>query len=98
LIAFISCGVATILYPPLKDKNIAMDEQDNTNMDPAVSEPVHTDPAPPADVTVEKEAEAAAPAETTVEKETEAAPPSAEVPEVTVQREVEAAKGMRIRV
>jgi hypothetical protein len=75
----ISCVVANILYPPLKGQNIAMDEQDKTNIDPAVAEPVDTDPASPAEVTAENEAEGAAPAEVTVEKEAEAAPPPAEV-------------------
>ena len=76
---FTSCVVGIILYPPLKGKNIAMDEQDKNNTDPAVAEIVDTDPAPPAEVTVEKDAEAAAPAEVTVAKEAEADPPSAEV-------------------
>jgi hypothetical protein len=79
LIVFVSCVVGTILYSPLKGKNIAMDEQDKNNTDPAVAEIVDTDPAPPAEVTVEKDAEAAAPAEVTVAKEAEADPPSAEV-------------------
>ena len=74
--------VATILYLPLKGKDITMDEQDKTNTEPTVAETVHTDPAPPAEVTVEKEAEAAAPAEVTVAKE--AAPYPTEVTEVTV--------------
>ena len=64
--------VATILYPPLKGKNIAMDEQDKNNTDPAVAETVITEAAPPAEVTVEKETEAAPPP-----------PPSIEVTEVT---------------
>jgi hypothetical protein len=77
---FISCVVATIHYPPLKGQNIAMDDHDKTNTDPAVAEPVDTDPARPVEVTVEKEVEAAAaPAEVLVEKETEADPPPAEV-------------------
>ncbi len=76
---FISCVVATILYPPLKDKMIAMDEQDKINTDPAFAETVDTDPAPPAEVTVEKEGEAAAPAEVSAEKEAEAVPPPTEV-------------------
>jgi hypothetical protein len=62
-----------------------MDEQDKKNDDIAVTETVNTDPAPPAEATVEKEAEAAAPAEVTVEKEAEAAPPPAEVTEVTAE-------------
>jgi hypothetical protein len=73
-IVFISCVVATIHYPPLKDQNIAMDDQDKTNTDPAVAETVDADPALSTVVTVEKEAEAAAPAKVTVEKE--AAPPA----------------------
>ena len=68
--------VATILYPPLKGKNTAMDEQVKNNMDPAVDE---------------KEAEASPPVEAPVEKEVEAAlppappPSSTEVTEVTVE-------------
>ncbi len=73
-IVFISCVVATILYSPLKGE---------TNTDPAIAETVDTDPAPPAEVTVEKEAEAA--------------PPPAEVTQVTVEKEVEA-EGMRVSV
>ncbi len=96
LIMYISYVVATILYPPLKGKNIAMDEQDKSNTDPTVAETVDTDPAPPAEVTLEKEKEAAAPAEVTVEKE--AAPPPTEVTEVTEEKEAEAANGMRVRV
>jgi hypothetical protein len=76
--------VATIHCVPSKSKNIAMDEQDKNNTDPAVAETVDTDPAPPAEATVEKEAEAAAPAKVTVEKE--AAPSPIEVTEVTVSR------------
>ena len=83
---------------PLKSKNIAMDEQDKTNTDPAVAETVDTDPAPPAEATVEKEAEAAPAAEVTGEKEMEAACPPAEVTEVNVGKEAEAAKRMRVRV
>ncbi len=71
--------VTTILYPPLKGKNMVMNEQDKNNTDHAVAETVDTDSAPPAEVTVENEAEAAASAEVTVEKETEVAPPPAEV-------------------
>jgi hypothetical protein len=93
---FISCVVATILHPPLKGKNIAMDEQDKTYTDPTVAETVSTYAAPPAEVTVEKEAEAAAPAEVTVEKEV--APPPIEVTEVTVEKEAKAANGMRVGV
>ncbi len=65
----------------MKGKNIAMDEQDKSNTDSSVAETVDTDPAPLAEVTVEKEAvaEATAPAEVTVEKEAEMAPPPAEV-------------------
>ncbi len=78
--------VATILYPPLKGKNIAMDKQDKTYIDPAVYEPVHTDPASPAEVTVEKEVEAAP-----------LQPPLIEVTEAIVEKELETAKGMRVR-
>jgi hypothetical protein len=76
LLVFISCVVVTIHYPSLKGKNIAMDEQNKNNTDHAVAETVDTYPAPPAEVTVEKEGEAAAPAEVTVEKEAEAPPPA----------------------
>ena len=76
---YISCVVVTIHYPPSKGKNIAMDEQDQNNTDPAVVEIVDTHPALPPEVTVEKEAEVAAPAEVNVEKLTGAAPPPAEV-------------------
>ncbi len=58
---FISCVAATILYPPLKGKSSAKDEQDKNNTDSSVAETVDTDPAPPAEVPVEKEAEAAPP-------------------------------------
>jgi hypothetical protein len=61
-----------------------MDEQDTNNTDPAVAETVDTDPAPPAEVTAEKETEAAAPAEVNVEKEP--APLPTEVTEVPVAR------------
>jgi hypothetical protein len=61
-----------------------MDEQDKNNTDPAVAETVDTDPAPPAEVTVEKEAQTAAPVEVTVAKEAEAAPPPAEVTHIFV--------------
>ncbi len=91
MIVFVSCVVATMLYPPLKGKNIAVDEQDKNNTDPAVAETVDTDPAPPAEA-VEKEAEEAAPAEVTVEKEMEAVPPPAEVIDQTKKD-----KGERLR-
>ncbi len=80
--------VATIHYPPLKGQNIAMDEQDKHNTELAVAETVDTDPAPPAEVAVEKEVKTAAPAKVTVEKETEAeaAPPPAEVIDQTKWR------------
>jgi hypothetical protein len=68
-----------VVATPLKGKNIAKDEQDKNNTDSSVAETVDTYPAPPAEVTVEKEAESAAPAEVTVEKEVEVAPPPAEV-------------------
>jgi hypothetical protein len=61
LIVFISCVVATTLYPPLKGKNIAMDEQDRNNTDSSVAEIVDADPATPAYVTLDKEAEATPP-------------------------------------
>ncbi len=79
LIVFISCVFANILYPPLKGKNNAKDEQDKNNTDSSVAETVDTDPAPRAEVLVAKEAEAAAPAEVTVEKEVKVAPPPDEV-------------------
>ncbi len=80
---FISCVVVTILYLPSKGKNISMSEQDKNSTDPAVVRTEDTYPAPPAEVTVEKEVEAAAPAEVTVEKEVEVAPPPAEVTDQT---------------
>ncbi len=83
--------VATILYPPLKSKNIAMDEQAKNNTDPAVDEAMDTDPGPSAEVTVEKEAEAGAPAGVTVEKEAETALFPTKVNEVAVEKEVGAA-------
>jgi hypothetical protein len=69
---------ATILYPLLKGENVAMDEQDKINTDLAVAETVDTDPVPPSG-TLEKEGKAAAPADVSVEKEAEAAPPPTEV-------------------
>ena len=72
LIVFISCVVATILYSPLKGE---------TNTDPAIAETVDTDPAPQAEVNLEKEATH-----------------PAEASQITVEKEVEVAKGMRVRV
>ena len=69
----------------MKGKSIAMDEQDKNSADPAVAENVDTDPAPTAEVAVEKEKEAAPPAEVTMEKEKEAAPPTAEVIDKTTR-------------
>jgi hypothetical protein len=51
----------------------AMDEQDKHNTDSVAAETMDTYPAPPAEVTVEKEAEA------------EAAPPPTEVTEVKIE-------------
>jgi hypothetical protein len=64
-----------------------MGEPDKNSTDPAVVQTVDTDPAPPAEVTVEREAEAAAPAEVTVEKEVEEAPPPVEVIDQTKRTE-----------
>ncbi len=71
-------------------------DEDKKNTDPAVAETLDTYPTPPAEVTVEKDADAIA--EITLEKEAEAPPPppSIEVTEVTVDKEV--AKEMRVRV
>ncbi len=88
--------VAAIHDPPLKGTNIAMEEQDTENTDPVVAETVDTDPAPPAEVIVAKEAKADVSAEVTVEKE--AAPPATEVIEAAVEKEAKSAKGMRVRV
>jgi hypothetical protein len=78
--------IATVLYPPLKGKNITMDEQDKTYTKPTVAETVDSDPTPPAEVIVEKEKEAAASAEVTMAKEVGAAPPPAEVIDQTTTR------------
>ncbi len=79
----VSCVAATTLYPPSKEKNIVMDEQDKINTDPAFAETVETYPAPPAEVAVEKEGEAAAPLEVTVEMDVKPPPPPTEVNDQT---------------
>jgi hypothetical protein len=83
--------VATILYPPLKDKNIAMDEQDKNNTDTAVAEIVDTYSASSAAGTVEMEAEAATPAVVTAAVAEIADNDPATPAEGTVEKKAEAA-------